>query len=200
MPELKGKTLACYCHPKKCHGHNIIDLYNELVKDDGTVDMIKYEGMRVRRFMPVFYWTGDPDIDAEKINRPHIETEGENEDRIGATLATLMGGARSISLDDALNIQNALLSKNNWKGIKPGLRQHEVSIKKPSGFLEKTPLPSEVPGMIRSLFPVKPMPKEKLLAWYTQVQTVHPLSDLNGRVFGIIVSILHNTWNRENGN
>jgi len=42
LPELKGKTLACWCTPKLCHGHNLIDLYNEFVNDDGTVDMEKY--------------------------------------------------------------------------------------------------------------------------------------------------------------
>lgn len=42
LPELRNKTLACYCVPRKCHGHNLIDLYNKYVKDDGTVDMEKY--------------------------------------------------------------------------------------------------------------------------------------------------------------
>lgn len=32
LHELKGKTLACYCYPKKCHGDVLIKLYNEFVK------------------------------------------------------------------------------------------------------------------------------------------------------------------------
>ena len=31
LSELKGKTLGCYCAPKKCHGNVLIELYNEFV-------------------------------------------------------------------------------------------------------------------------------------------------------------------------
>lgn len=31
LPELEGKTLACYCVPKRCHGNILIELYEEFV-------------------------------------------------------------------------------------------------------------------------------------------------------------------------
>lgn len=30
LEELKGKTLGCWCHPKRCHGHMLVELVNEL--------------------------------------------------------------------------------------------------------------------------------------------------------------------------
>ena len=38
LPELEGKTLACWCAPKKCHGHLLIELYEKF-----------YEGREVKR-------------------------------------------------------------------------------------------------------------------------------------------------------
>ncbi len=32
LHELDGKTLGCYCKPKKCHGDVLIELFNEFVK------------------------------------------------------------------------------------------------------------------------------------------------------------------------
>lgn len=32
LPELIGKTLGCWCHPKKCHGEILIKLVEELSK------------------------------------------------------------------------------------------------------------------------------------------------------------------------
>lgn len=29
LPELKGKVLGCWCHPKKCHGHILAELANK---------------------------------------------------------------------------------------------------------------------------------------------------------------------------
>jgi hypothetical protein len=31
LPELHGKTLACYCAPKRCHGEVLIELYSTYV-------------------------------------------------------------------------------------------------------------------------------------------------------------------------
>ena len=31
LPELEGKTLGCYCAPKKCHGEILIKLYKEFI-------------------------------------------------------------------------------------------------------------------------------------------------------------------------
>jgi len=149
-------------------------------------------------FKPKFYWTNNTFEDAERINRPHIKAEGENENRIKETIDIIseLHGSKSITLNDALNIQNRLLKSNNWRGIKAGLREHEVSIKKADGSMEHTPKPHEVPELINKLFPVTPMDKTSLLEWYKQVQTIHPLSDLNGRVFGIIVSVLHSAYSK----
>ena len=41
------------------------------------------------------------------------------------------------------------------------------------------------------VLPVNFSTKEQLLLWYTVMQKIHPLSDLNGRVFGVIVAILY---------
>lgn len=140
-------------------------------------------------FEPTFYWTGDFEIDAERINRPHIDKEGEQENRINETRNLLidLAGFDYFTLSDALNIQNELLKHNNYKGIVPGLRTHNVS-------LVDTPDHRLVPDMIKFWFPVMVMDKESLRLWYREVQKVHPLSDLNGRVFGIIVSVLHRTF------
>lgn len=29
LPELKGKTLGCWCHPQKCHGDVLVELYDD---------------------------------------------------------------------------------------------------------------------------------------------------------------------------
>lgn len=144
-------------------------------------------------YKPKFYWTGNVFEDAERINRPHIKAEGENENRISETIDIIndLSGVEEITLNDALNIQNRLLKANNWKGITAGLRSHTVGIKKADDSVEQTPSPQQVPELISKMFPVKAMPKEQLLEWYKQIQTIHPLSDLNGRVFGIIVAILN---------
>lgn len=62
-----------------------------------------------------------------------------------------------------------------------------------NGSVENTPKAMEIRHFIAQMFPVSVMDKDSLLEWYTQIQLVHPLSDLNGRVFGIIVSILNQT-------
>lgn len=146
-------------------------------------------------FKPKFYWTNNNFENAERINRPHIKTEGEKENRINETIDILneLSGVKEITLNDAFNIQNRLLKTNNWRGIKAGLREHEVGIKK-ADSTEQTPSPHIVPELINKLFPVKPMDKEHLLEWYKQIQLIHPLSDLNGRVFGIIVALLHTEY------
>lgn len=144
-------------------------------------------------FKPKFYWTGNFTEDAERINRPHIKAEGENENRIAETLDTIndLSGFTEITLEDAFNIQNRLLKSNNWKGINSGLRLHDAGIKKADGSVENTPKAMEIRHLISQMFPVSVAPKEELLEWYKQIQTIHPLSDLNGRVFGIIISILN---------
>lgn len=144
-------------------------------------------------FKPKFYWTGNFFDDAERINRPHIKAEGENENRISETHDILndLSGLTEITLDDALNIQNRLLKANNWKGIKAGLRTHDVSIKKGDGSTEQCPPPEDVQPLTELMFPISADSSEQLLEWYKQIQMIHPFSDLNGRVFGIIVSILN---------
>ena len=137
-------------------------------------------------FKAKFYWTGNIIEDAERINRPHIKSEGQNENRIPETIEILtdLSGFNEITLNDAFNIQNRLLKLNNWKGIKSGFRTHDVE------FID-TPKFQYVQHYSEQMFPVYTAPKEQLLEWYRQIQVIHPLSDLNGRVFGIIVSILN---------
>jgi hypothetical protein len=144
-------------------------------------------------FKPKFYWTGNIFDDAERINRPHIKKEGERENRIKETINVLneLNGMTEFTWNDAVNIQNRLLSSNNWKGIKSGYRFHDVKIIQSGGEFEITPEYNKVKGLTEQMFPVGVMPKEELLEWYKQIQTIHPLSDLNGRVFGIIVAVLN---------
>src|ERR1700741_27436 len=96
-------------------------------------------------FNPKFYWAGNYLKDAERINQPHIKAEGEKENRINETIKIIneLSGATSFTLEDALNIQNRLLKENNWRGIQPGIRLHDVSIKKTDGYNENTPAPSK---------------------------------------------------------
>ncbi len=138
------------------------------------------------KWKPTFYWTGNLFEDAERINRPHIKQEGEQEDRIDTTLEILndLKGFEEFTINDILNIQNLLLKQNNWRGIKSGFRDHNVSF-------SETPDFNKVKELTEQLFPVSVMDKDSLLEWYRQIQIIHPLSDLNGRVFGIIISILN---------
>jgi hypothetical protein len=137
-------------------------------------------------FSPKFYWTGKLHEDAERINRPHIKAEGEKENRIQETIniITDLQGVSEITLTDMFNIQNRLLKANNWKGVKAGFRFHNV------GFSD-TPQFVQVRQLTEQLFPVSVMNKAGLLEWYKQIQTIHPLSDLNGRTFGIILAVLN---------
>jgi len=137
-------------------------------------------------FKPKFYWTGNLHEDAKRINAPHIKKEGVQEDRIAETINIMneIDSFQEFTLTDAFNIQNRLLSANNYKGIKSGFRTHNVKF-------SDTPKFEDVPDLAEKMFPVKVMPKEQLLEWYRQIQLIHPLSDLNGRVFGIIVAILN---------
>lgn len=142
----------------------------------------------VSEFKPKFYWTGNFIEDAERINRPHIKAEGPQEDRIEMTaqILNMLDEHEEITWSDALNIQNQLLKDNNWKGIVPGIRSHNARINE-----YVPPAPADIADLIRQMFPVKPADKVTLLEWYRQVQMIHPLSDLNGRVFGIIVALMY---------
>src|SRR3990172_1627544 len=136
--------------------------------------------MKMEKFKPTWYWTGDIEEDARLINMPHIEKEGMQEDRIEATIQIMnkICYLNMFTLRDMLNIQNTLLKVNNWKGIKPGFRDHDINMTAVNHRW--------VSALIRPLFPVFEMDKEHLLSWYETTMVVHPLSDLNGRVFGII--------------
>jgi hypothetical protein len=136
-------------------------------------------------FNPKFYWTGNYFEDAKRINNPHIKKEGKNEDRIKETEELLgdLCNIREFWLEDAFKIQNKLLSINNWKRIKSGFRTYNKKISDVDFTM--------VEEFTKGLFPVSYTTKELLLEWYKQIQLIHPLSDLNGRVFGIIVSILY---------
>lgn len=137
---------------------------------------------------PTFYWTGDLEKDAELINKPHIAAEGPAEDRTEETLAIIreISDFKYFELKDIFNIQNRLLAKNNWKGIVPGLRTHTVSFEDACQW-------ETLPEEMYFIFPYAPavVTKETLLNFYKEVQTLHPLSDLNGRVFGIVVAVLY---------
>lgn len=142
------------------------------------------------KFQPEFYWTGDLNEDAIRINKPHIEKEGDQEDRIAETLEIMnLYKDKAEYFDgfdarDVFNIQNFYLKRNNYKGIVPGLRTHDVTFE---GSLHY-PL---VPTLFHEILPVNLTSKEDLLLWYTVMQKIHPLSDLNGRVFGTIVALLY---------
>lgn len=147
-------------------------------------------------FNPTFYWTGNLETDAQLINKPHIEAEGVKENRIKETIEimNMCRGVEIFFLKDALNIQNELLKKNNWRGIEPGIRNHNVVIKKSNDEFEQPPNYTVAKEMAARLFPVNMQGKYALLEWYRKIQIVHPLSDLNGRVFGIIVAVLYNSY------
>lgn len=142
------------------------------------------------KFEPTWYWTDGIEENAERINRPHINAEGECENRIIETIDLLntFKGNDSIDIKDMFNIQNFFLKQNNYKGIKPGLRTHNVAF-------VGTPDWQKLSELTYSLFPVNFSTKEDLLLWYKVIQKIHPLSDLNGRVFGTIVAILYKSNN-----
>lgn len=150
-------------------------------------------------FEPRFYWTGDFAIDAELINKPYIEAEGFQEDRTVVTLEIMKicKDYTSFEISDMLNIQNHLLKQNNWKGITPGFRQHNVSFDNTADY-------TEVQALTNILFPVSTTCafvsalsiEAFFLDWYKEFQEIHPLSDLNGRVAGIIVSVLYKQCNQ----
>jgi hypothetical protein len=141
-------------------------------------------------FKPKFYWTMNPIEDAERINRPHIKKEGEQENRIQETIELLneLDGSDLFTIQDAFNIQKRLLDSNNWRSKKFGIRDHNVNL--------STVDFRDVSELINQLFPVRSMNEKQLLEWYRQAQLIHPFSDLNGRVFGIIVSVLNRTYKK----
>lgn len=141
-------------------------------------------------FNPKFYWTGNSFQDSVRINQPYIKKYGNNENRIEDTLEILnsLDMMTEIVWDDVIYIQNRLLHKNNWKKSTPGYRFHNYI----DGPVASEVIDSDkVEELTRKLFPVRVMPKEHLLEWYKQIMLIRPLSDLNGTVFGIIVSILY---------
>lgn len=145
--------------------------------------------LQQNKFQPTFYWTGDIMEDAERINRPHINAEGPAEDRIQETIEIIKIYLENPDFDgvidtiDIFNIQNYFLKKNNYKGIKSGFRDHGVSFNSPNW--------EAIPELFYRIVPVSFKRKEDLLLWYTVMQKIHPLSDLNGRVFGVVVAILY---------
>jgi Fic family protein len=151
----------------------------------------------MKTFQPTFYWTGFIGQDSLLINKPHIQAEGERENRIQDTyilLNTLIeANYQSFTINDVFNIQNYFLKENNWRNVKNGFRKHNVS------FVD-TPHYFDVPEKINKLFPITvqqfyhkdvEIVKQKLLTFYKNVQTIHPLSDLNGRTFGTIVAYIY---------
>lgn len=142
------------------------------------------------KFEPYFYWTGDLTTDAKNINWPHMIAEGVNEDRIKDTYDLISMYKEDpnfdgiIDIKDVFNIQNYFLKNNNWKCIERGLRKHNV-------MFNNTPDWKNLSELFYSLLPVSLTKKEDLLLWYTVMQKIHPLSDLNGRTFGVIVAILY---------
>lgn len=140
-------------------------------------------------FNPKFFWTANFFTDSERINRPFIKKYGENENRIQDTIDILneLKGKNTFTIQDAINIQNQLLQKNDWRKVvelsKNGLRTHNVSDIQPHFNL--------VESLTNDLFPVAVMDKDHLLQWYKQIILIHPLSDLNEQVFGIIISVLN---------
>ena len=147
--------------------------------------------MKMEKFKPTWYWTGDIEEDARLINMPDIEKEGIQEDRIEATIQIMKqcSHIRQFTFIDMLNIQNMLLNKNNWRGIKPGIRDHTIN------FTSAHYKYAEY--LTQQMFPIHSYDtnKDLLLAWYETMMVIHPLSDLNGRVFGIIVSLLYR-WHK----
>jgi len=149
--------------------------------------------MNKKAWYPEWYWTGKRVDDAKLINNPHIKQEGEREDRIVETRELLneMSGWDSFTWKEACNIQNYLLARNNWCGVKAGIREHTV------GF-DNAKKPQDID--VSSIFPVSVMlypTKDELLEWYYRFQLEHPFSDLNGRVGGIIVSVLYDRLNQK---
>jgi len=141
-------------------------------------------------FNPKFYWTKNSFTDSERINQPYIKKYGANEDRIKDTFDILnsLDMMTEITWDDVIYIQTRLLSKNNWKKSTPGYRFHNLI----EGVSASDVVDAyKVEELTKYLFPVRVMSKEQLLEWYKQIMLIRPLSDLNGTVFGIIVSILY---------
>lgn len=140
-------------------------------------------------FKPKFFWTANFFTDSERINRPSIKHNGENENRIQDTIDILneLKGKNNFTLEDAISIQNQLLEKNDWRGVKvymrTGLRTHNIN----DGHAHF----NLVESLTNDLFPVSVMDKESLLEWYKQIILIRPFSDLNENVFGIIVSVLN---------
>ncbi len=152
---------------------------------------------------PVFYVTGDFEMDSYLINKPHIEKQGKKEDRTSLTLELLhtCKSFRSFNANDALNLQNAFLKENNWGGVKAGWRKNTAAVfSTETGQRHNYPTPKEVVPLVDMIFPVKVGDKEHLLDWYKKFGVIHPFTDLNGRVSGIIVSVLYyNYLKQKNG-
>lgn len=43
LPTLRGKVLACWCHPEQCHGHIIAEIVNCEAKGSGSIEQLVME-------------------------------------------------------------------------------------------------------------------------------------------------------------
>lgn len=175
--------------------YNQIKSYPELISvlsDDKNENKLLVEEFLDRiagKFQPTFYWTGDLKNDAILINQPHVQEEWEQEDRIEETtkIFEIIKDYDGFERRDVLNIQNEYLKQNNYKWIESWIRKHGV------WFSNSCPH-TMIDELISYLFPVSIAWPEDLLNFYRRIQIIHPLSDLNWRVFGVIVAHLYNKY------
>lgn len=132
------------------------------------------------------------------INDPHVDvTTGEGKALVAQTeylLSILCDFPKMIedngfTRHDAMSIhQNLFYGKEKFR---PGHWRDTPAhvFNRDSGEKFEFAPPFEISPLMSNLMPVKKT--DDLVEWYTKFQTIHPFTDGNGRVGGIIVAVLH---------
>lgn len=145
-------------------------------------------------FQPKFEWINCKTAEetfaevASKINRPHEDYPHKVPATLNALISLVENKVDSFSSFDARAIHSAIFPGHAWSGR---WRNCNVRVGKdnPPSFLQ-------VPDLIEKIFPIARARANgnnycnHLINWYKEFQMIHPFVDGNGRVAGVIVSVL----------
>lgn len=155
------------------------------IKDQSNVILTIEDAKRISsKWKPNFEFVSGIHEVADSINKPHEDYP----DRVSKTercIEILSGFSKEIlkdgmMLSDCMTIHSYVMDDLRDKG---SFRTNNVKV--------GSHIPPDalfVRELAENLFPLKPKTTEELIEWYSLFQTIHPFSDGNGRVGGIIVA------------
>lgn len=142
---------------------------------------------------PQFQTVDDIDTCADCINRPHEDYP----QFVNSTKETILQGIENYTKEDTFSeyeikqIHNLVMSGKEY--LVTGRWRHiSVHINNEDGGVFVPPEPHLIPQLMLSICPIKigDMTKEDLILWYKRFEIIHPFEDGNGRVGGVIMSII----------